>query len=345
MKGITGILVCLLVLLLFGCSDSSSSIEQEEHETGVELEENELTVENGQSNSTIGDKGKNDYSMLEPKEYEYQEGDYEADFNKSIFNTNLYDDVVIYKEAKVEYPRIGLKPELEDYLVESDWKGEGKYDDLVAMFYDKRTLEMGEDALLDMFIDYGYFLYFHYGKADSLNFRIIEIQERDSLSTYPCRIVAQSWDEEYIYVMDMTADIPRKVRNLMVIDDREYPQMIIHASGFDGNYVAEEHLLFFAFKRTGWVPCHIELEFSEPEEFVVTYYSDGIAFSPGRLKETGSYVNFKTYRLGASEEIAKNRSFRMLTISEVVGVTVVSSPFEGNYYKSKNYIDFIIAEE
>ncbi len=80
-------------------------------------------------------------------------------------------------------------------------------------------------------------------------------------------------------MIDITADIPRKIRNLIVIDDREFPQFILHASDFDGNYMEQEELIFFKFKRTGWVPCYIDLEFTEHEKFVATYYSDGIAFN------------------------------------------------------------------
>ena len=145
-------------------------------------------------------------------------------------------------------------------------------------------------------------------------------------------------------MIDITADIPRKIRNLIVIDDRDFPQIILHASGFDGNYMAQEELIFFKFKRTGWVPCYIDLEFTEHEKFVATYYSDGIAFSPGRLTEVGKYVRTRAYRLGASEEIEKNRHFRMIAIGEVVGVTVVLGPSEGWYSGLNDYIDFYIPE-
>lgn len=165
------------------------------------------------------------------------------------------------------------------------------------------------------------------------------------ISTYPYRILIQSWDEKYIYVMDMTADIPRKVRNLIMIDDREFPQIILHTASFDRNFTEQEELIFFAFKRTGWVSCYIDLEFEEHEQFVATYYSDGIAFTPGRLTEVGRYVRTHAYQLGALEEVEKNRHFRMMKISVVVGVTVVIGPSEGRFNGLNDYIDFYIVEE
>lgn len=288
------------------------------------------------NNSLSTNKDIVEYSILEPRSYEYQEGDYQTDWNNSIFNTNLYVDYYgTYKESDIKYPDIRLESELEDYIVVDKDDGEGKYDRLVGMFYDNRTLEIGEDALLDMFIEHGYFLYFHYRKVGNLNFRIIEIQERDGLSIYPCRIVLQSWDEKYIYMQDITADIPRKVRNLITIDNREVPQIIIHASGFTADFTSEEELMFFAFRRSGWVPCSIKLEFDKDESFIPTYYSDGIAFSSVKKRDIGKYENYLTYRLGILEEVEKNRHFRMTGIYEVVGVTV-----DTDYH-----IDFIIIDE
>lgn len=89
----------------------------------------------------------------------------------------------------------------------------------------------------------------------------------------------------------------------------------------------------------------ITAEFEEHEQFVATYYSDGITFSPGRLTEIGRYVRTQAYRLGASEEVEKNRHFRMMKISVVVGVTVVIGPSEGRFNGLNDYIDFYIAEE
>ena len=345
------ILFSLIVWLLAGCTYGSET-EHKGQSIGTIIEEEgtgqgeEGQITESSKEDVVDNKEVSPYSHLEPKEYEYVEGDYEFSFAYTIHNENLYADTAGgYKAAGIEWPDIEIKPELEDYLVKSDWDGEGKYDDLVVMFYDYRTLEIGEDALVDLFVDHGYFLYFHYGKAGNLNFRIVEIQEREGLSTYPCRILIQSWDEKHIYVMDMTADIPRKVRNLMVIDNRRFPQIIIHASAFDRDFTAQEELIFFAFKRTGWVPCRIDLEFEEHEKFVATYYADGIAFAPGPLTEVYAYTNTYTYLLGASEEVEKNRHFRMYTIRSVVGVTVGRINSEGFYNGYSNYIDFYIAEE
>ncbi len=263
------------------------------------------------------------YSMLEPQKYEYRKGDYQNDFSNSILNKDMYTGMHEGTDAVgIYYPEIELRTELEEYFVEGE---EGNYDALVGMFYDYRTLELKEEELLDLFVKHGYFLFFHQGKIGDLHLRIIEIQERDGLSTFPCRIVMQSWDEKYLYMQDITSNIPRKVRNLFTIDNRDEPRIILHTSGFTSDYIPEEEVLFLAFRRTGRVLCPLEVGIYPPENYSVVFYSDGIAF-PSRTRNVGSrYAYYRTHRFGIMEEIEKNKQFRMYGITEEDRATVVSS--------------------
>lgn len=294
-----------------------------------------------------------------PTECQWIDGDMLYDPYDTIYYKDYYEHILAGGELitiALELD-INIQEELEDYFYpEDNWD----WDNLAEMFYDNRTIEMSEEELKDLFYQHGFMLYLHGAKMGDLNVRFVEIAEIDGLSLYPVRILMQTWDESHIYLQDITGPIPRKIRSFLVVDDKEAYQLIVHSTGFSTDYVAEEELSFWEYRRDGnyWVltPMALETDTShayimpdreiytvldKDELFEPAYYRDGIAYRPSVQGEQltiwtyellmdagfeGSYseaVNEYTYRLGVMEEIEKNRIFRLYAVCDVSGKAAV----------------------
>lgn len=108
-------------------------------------------------------------------------------------------------------PYMEIWKELEDYFVDDSKVFYLDY--LVSMFYDDRTIETDEKELEQLFWEHGYIVYFHSVESRDFHLRFIEIVEKKGLSLYPIRILMQTWDDDYIYLQDITGPIPRKIRD------------------------------------------------------------------------------------------------------------------------------------
>lgn len=234
----------------------------------------------------------------------------------------------------IRFQEENLQENLEDYFVVGDY-AEGP-EILADMFLDKRTIEMEEEELKELFYRHGYLLYLHHKEVGSLHIRLVEVQEIEGLSLYPMRIVIQTWDEEKIYIEDITAPIPGKIRDFLILEDGEVLRMVIHSSGVSVDYVVEEELSFWEFSDNGYwnlAPLDLEIDTSHAhiagegypdlnrdELFPMVYYQDGIAFGSSRQSDM-SANGLYTLRLGKLEEIEKNKSFRLYGIFEILGRT------------------------
>ena len=273
---------------------------------------------------------------------------YEVRIKKNIYSDNsIYDKEYydFFREGKMMWIRFqeeNLQENLEDYFEVGDY-AEGP-EILADMFLDKRTIEMEEEDLKELFYRHGYLLYLHHKEVGGLHIRLVEVQEIEGLSLYPIRIAIQTWDEKNIYIEDITAPIPRKIRDFLIIEEDEALRMIIHSSGVSVDYVVEEELSFWELSDNGeWklTPLELEIDTSHAhiardgypdldrdELFPTIYYQDGIAFgssSQGDMSNNG----YHTVRLGKLEEIEKNKSFRLLGIYEILGRTYLT--VEGCY--------------
>lgn len=281
-----------------------------------------------------GEKEKEENTQRTPKEMQWL-GDQSYDMDNTIYHKNYYDDFVRGRIMEIRYPEIDLKEKLEDYFIINEGIVEGLYP-LADMFYDNRTIEMEEEALRELFYEQGYYIYVHNETADNLHIRLIEIQEVDSLSLYPSRIVIQTWDDAFIYVQDITGPIPRKIRSFLTVDNQEEPKMIVHSTGLSLDYVSEEELSFWTFRGTYWVlaPMELDIDTSHAHNtgnlypdldrdtlFPVTLYRDGIVYGSSRQNDLA--VSVFTYRLGKMEELEKNKRFRLYGIYENQGKTYV----------------------
>ena len=121
----------------------------------------------------------------------------------------------------------------------------------------------------------------------------------------------------------------------MVVDRDGVWQLIMHSSGFSKEYIPEEELSFWEFTGSDWilVPMELEIDTSHAyamgnlypdidrdELFEAIYYRDGIAFRPS-IQPSGRHETEDTYRLGIMEIIEENKKFRLVTVSDVLGIT------------------------
>lgn len=255
---------------------------------------------------------------------------------ESIYDKNFYDSYLRGKFMGIRFQEENFQQELEDYF-EVEHYAEGT-EILVDMFLDQRTCEMEEQELQELFYEHGYLLHLHHKEAGGLHIRLIEVQEIDGLSLYPVRIAIQTWDEENLYLEDITAPIPRKIRDFVIIEKDDVLRMIIHSSGVSVDYAAEEELSFWEFSDSGdWnlTPMDLEIDTSHAHNtgeffpdldrdtlFPMTFYQDGITFGPSRQGQiNGNGVD--TFRLGKLEETEQNKSFRLYGIFENLGRTFV----------------------
>ncbi|MDL2301954.1 hypothetical protein LJC58_06330 [Lachnospiraceae bacterium OttesenSCG-928-D06] len=340
------ILHMILSMIIFtGCAGSSEYAEDKREAGSFEVSDNneQAKIETEESvESELEEK-------LIPLKAQWQQGDKKYDSEDTIYYKNFYDDFVRGFIMYMEFWDVNLQEEMEDYFF-VDQNTFDKMDRLVDMFFDYRTIEMDEEELKALFYDHGYEIYFHNAEIHNLHVRFVEIGEIGGLSLYPTRILMQTWDAEHIYLQDITGPLPRKIRSLLVIDDKEAPQLIVHSSGVSLEYVSEEELSFWTYRGTYWVLAPIELEIDTSHAhsagsdlypdmdrdtlFEATYYRDGITYRPSRQGD--GQVHHTTYRLGKMQQVEKNKCFRLIAIYENVGESGKTSE------KSTCYIEFTI---
>lgn len=316
-------------IIITGCSLEADRRENTAEHSVTEISESSNAVP--QDADTM-----NECVKRTPKEAQWAEDDISFDPEDTIYCKTFYDSFVRGRTMRIRFPDIKLLEEIEDYLmIESDTVEE--FYPLADMFYDNRTIEMGEEELRELFYAHGFHIYFHNGVLDNLHIRLIEIQEINGLTLYPVRIVLQTWDDEYIYVQDITGPIPRKIESFLIVDDQEEPKLVVHTSGFSTDFIAEEELSFWTFRGSYWILAPIELDIDTSHAhsegslygdldrdklFPVTLYRDGIVYRPSRQGNSIGASN--TYRLGKMEEVEKNKSFRLYGIYENIGKTYVN---------------------
>ena len=252
----------------------------------------------------------------------------------TIYYKTYYDDFFQGKIMNIDYnPHMEILEELEDYFVDDS---EIFYlDYLVSMFYDDRTIETDEKELELLFWEHGYIIYFHSVEFQNFHLRFIEIAEKEGLSLYPVRILMQTWDDDYIYLQDITGPIPRKIKDLMVVIKNGVWQLIVHSSGFSKEYIPEEELSFWEFTGSDWilVPMELEIDTSHAfslgnlypdidrsELFEMFCYRDGIAFRPS-MQPINDHDTKYVYRLAIMEIVKENRSFRLFAVIDSEGIT------------------------
>ncbi len=283
----------------------------------------------GKSTDETDDTAVEEKHSLIPVRCEWQEGDMDYDPRDTIYYKTYYDDFVRGYIKHIEYPDINIRGELEDYFrsEEYDFK---RWDNLVEMFFDSRTIETPEEELKELFYQHGYLLCFQNAEMKNLHVRFVEITEIGGLSLYPSRIMIQTWDENCIYLQDITSPIPRKVMGIFAVDNREPYHMIVHSSGLSRDYVDEQELSFWEYLGDYWalVPMDLEIDTSHAhisgenfypdldrdELFEAFYYRDGIAYRSSRQNDCA--VNTYTVKLGKMEEVQKNRIFRLEAVYE-----------------------------
>ncbi len=339
------ILLVLFCITLTGCTADA--------ESGKESNEVEEAGQSGGFDELEESTGKSDYSTVEekhtliPMEYQWQEGDMDYDPYDTIYYKNYYKDVIRGWKWEMEYPDINLRGELEEYFqYEDDFE---KWDNLEEIFFDYRTVEMPEEELKCLFCEHGYLLSLQSAEVEGLHVRFVEITEIGGLALYPTRIMLQTWDEDYIYLQNITSPIPRKIMSFFVIDNREPYRMVVHSSGVSRDYVDEQELSFWEYCGTYWalVPMDLEIDTSHAhiagenlypdlnrdELFEVFYYRDGIAYRPSRQND--SVTNSYAVRLGKMEVVEKNRVFRLVAVHEAEELGTVE-------WSSDTYIQFEI---
>lgn len=344
------ILTVLFCLLFAGCGNGANGLSGEAKQTanGNELlEEAESTVDQSESSGESGpsadlpekteNAGETDPSSKEeharyPVAVKWQEGYHGYDPEDTIFYKSYYNDSV--GGRRIKYPDIDKRDELEEYFLYRH--NAEKWENLVEMFLDERTVEMTEEALKDLFYEHGYVLDLQSAEIEDMHVRFVEITEMGGLSPYPSRIMIQTWDEDSIYLQDITSPLPRKIQSFLVIDDREPYRLIVHSSGVSEDYAVEEEISFWECRDACWALAPMDLEIdashahrggeelssdgNEKELFEASYYRDGIAYRPGRQRMGDHYV---AVRPGKMEEIEKNRIFRLTAVYEAdTGTTV-----------------------
>ena len=160
----------------------------------------------------------------------------------------------------------------------------------------------------------------------------------------------QTWDEEHIYLQDITGPIPRKIREVMTVERNGVRQLVVHSTGLSREYVAEEELSFWELNGTGWILVPIELEIDTSHAcnlgnyfpdldrdtlYEACFYRDGIAYRPS-LQPSNEWGDKEVLRLGIMEVVEKNKSFRLNAVSDVEGETIKSL---------SGYIQFDIVEK
>ncbi len=270
-----------------------------------------------------------------------------AGIQGSIYEKTYTEDFVRGWLMHIDYSvPVKLQEELEDYFPAEEVEHYYDLDELVSMFYDNRTIEMGEAELVDLFREHGLGLCFHDVEYQSYCLRFVEITLLDGLSLYPVRILMQTWDDNYIYLQDITGPIPRKIREVMTVDRDGVWQLVVHSSGFSRDYIAEEELSFWEFRNLYWILAPMELEIDashalytdvyypsidRDELYEPTYYRDGIAYRSSKQPDIAdSYI----YRLGVMDVVEPNKSFRMVAVSDVGGMTTKDS---------ETYIQYVIS--
>ena len=254
------------------------------------------------------------------------------DPENTIYYKTYYDDFTIGKIMHIDYtPYMEMKEELEDYFEE-----ESNYaflDHLVSMFYDNRTIELEEEELEELFREHGYLISFHNTEFREYHLRVVEITKKDGVSLYPFRILMQTWDDNFIYLQDITGPIPRRIVDMMAVDKAGTWQLIMHSSGFSKEYVAEEELIFWEFTGSYWILVPIQLEIDTSHAFSLgdlypdmqkdidmSLYRDGIAFPPN-IQPDNSRGTYRTYRWGSMETVAENQKFRLYAVLDGEGMT------------------------
>ena len=346
--------------LLVGCGDEADdtatqgslyeetdSRESGETNSGDEKNEEEAAAQKPvvDTNAAEGNPDAEEANRRIPASTQYDPEIMDYDPEDTIYYKTYYDDFAEGKIMNIDYyPHMEIREELEDYFVDDS---EVFYlDYLVSMFYDDRTIETDEKELEQLFWEHGYIIYFHSAEYQDFHLRFIEIAEKEGLSLYPIRILMQTWDDDYIYLQDVTGPIPRKIKELMVVDRDGVWQLIVHSSGFSKEYIPEEELSFWEFTGSDWILVPMELEidtshaFSQgnlypdidrDELFEAIYYRDGIAFRPS-MQPDSRHDTKHTFRLGIMEIVEENKKFRLVTVSDVLGIT----------YPSISYIQFTI---
>ena len=325
------IIYILLVIFAVGCSKNSNTAQNSK---SVDLEiamEEDIISEKTESHVNVDEQ-----KSLTPLMPQWQPEDRTYDPSNTIYYKTFHDDFVRGYIMCINFPNINLKEEIEDYFT-MDQKGNVKIDYLVDLFFDSRTIEMDENILKNICYSYGYKVNFKSTSINDLHVRFVEINEIDGLSLYPSRILIQTWDNEHIYLQDITGPIPRKIRSVITIDDKDDPIMIVHSTSVSADYISEEELIFWAFKGSYWILTPLELTVDSshahragdmyPDEnrdslFEPVYYLDGIVYRPS---VQGDGLHTFTHRLGIMEEIDKNKRFRMIGIYDSHGRTVESS--------------------
>lgn len=325
------LMLCLLSAFGIETADSGmtgegSAIGNPEHKAGESMEESDVVEE--QANGDFAGEAETQMRSRQPAQLRLEEGRRTYDPEDTIYYKSYYDEFRRGYILNISYePRIEMHEELGDYFVDGDifyWEK------LVAMFYDDRTIEMKEEELEHLFWEHGYHIRFHSVAFQDYHLRFVEITEADGLSVYPVKILMQTWDDEFIYLQDITSTIPRFIRNVMVVDRDGVWQIIVHSSGVSVDYIAEEELSFWEFCCGHWILVPMELEIdtshahiagglyadlNRDELFEVTFYRDGIAYRPSVQRDMSSTMTY-TVRLGIMEIVEENRVFRLWSVYE-----------------------------
>jgi len=318
----SSVIYILLLIFAVGCSKSSNSAQNNK---SVDLEiamEEDIISEKTESHVNVDEQ-----KSLTPLRPQWQPEDRTYDPNNTIYYKTYYDHFSRGYIMHIKFPDINLKKEIEDYFT-MDQKGNVEIDSLVDLFFDSRTIEMDENVLKNICYSYGYEVDFKSTSINDLHMRFVEINEIDGLSLYPSRIFIQTWDNEHIYLQNITGPIPRKIKSIITVDDKEDPIMITHSTSVSKDYISEEELIFWAFRGSYWILISLEYTIDSshahnagnafPDEnreslYDPFYYPDGIVYRPS-IQCDG--VNYYTFRLGVMEEIDKNKRFRMIGICE-----------------------------
>lgn len=325
------------VVLIPGCSGRQEEYPDGETEETTTADEEKNTVE--EENRTEGRTP--DVSRLGRNVCTYDPED-------TIYYKTYYDDFVQGKIMHIDYtPRMEIRKELEDYF--TDASGIRCLDNLAGMFYDDRTIETDEKELEQLFWEHGYLIDFCRGDFGDCHVRFVEITEMDGLSLYPVRILMQTWDEEHIYLQDITGPIPRKIKEVMTVERNGARQLVVHSTGLSREYVSEEELSFWEQSGTCWilVPMELEIDVSHAHNmgslypdidrkslYEAFFYRDGIAYRPS-LQPFNEWGDRAVFRLGVMEIVEENKSFRLNAVCDV----------EGKTDSSYGYILFKIAEK
>ncbi|MDL2302211.1 hypothetical protein LJC58_07645 [Lachnospiraceae bacterium OttesenSCG-928-D06] len=320
---LTGI---VLVICLVGCSNS---LLENDLETKYLLQESVVeTASLEHPERAINTEG--NVNGRTPVKCQWIQGDISYDITDTIYYKTFYDDFVRGYQMNFVYPDVNIQDNIEDYFAQTEYDFE-KMSRISQMFYDNRTIDMDEETLKDLFYKYGYEVCFHSASIDDLQVRFIEIRELNGLSLYLSHILLQTWDDEHIYLQDVTSPISRTIRSFITIEGKEELKLIVHSSGFSKDLVAEEELSFWLFRGTYWILAPIDLTIDSSHAhsagdmyadvdrdslFSPIYYKDGIVY---RTSMQGDGLHTYAHRLEKLEEVEENVSFRLVSISEVQG--------------------------